>query len=343
MGHLRELTERLKRINFSKHVILIVNNKEMEFISDNAAAKWLQNNLELDFGKSLMMIKSGFWNVDEWIDNDYKQIEINYYKFKPKSIGLLNKFINLKHLSKQTALYTREIKLNPIIYEGVCAVISTYNAYPKLFDENINNAIKLIDQLGQDKYDNIFELTDYLNSLIPNSPIEVFKANSSKIGKELESKILSVLDRNIPVVLGGLDSELNGHVATLLGYDNDNYYIYDNALDDNKESVLIDQLATNFKKKILNNKMSKNQLYRYLDKFKLTRIKYMLEHNKKDLIYHEIYNNKYLHENLRRDNRFIRINKNFLYNAYTYITIMYMNEIMYLKDYRNWIKWDLIN
>ena len=103
--------------------------------------------------------------------------------------------------------------------------------------------------------------------------------------------------------------------------------------------ILIDQLATNFKKKILNNKMSKSQLYRYLDKFKLTRIKYLLEHDRKDLIYHEIYNNKYLHENLRRDNRFIRVNKNFIYNAYTYITIMYMNEKMHLKDYRNWIKW----
>lgn len=335
MGNLKELT---KRITFSKHVILIINNKEREFISDNAAARWLQDNLKLDFNKSLMRIKSGFWNVDEWIDNDYKQIEINDYKFKPKSIELLNKFINLKHLSKQTTLYTREIKLNPIIYEGVCAVTSTYNAYPKLFDENIDNAIKLVDQLGSYRYDNIFELTDYLNYLIPNSPIEVFKANSSKIGKELESEISSVLDRNIPVVLGGLNPELKGHAVTLLGYDKDNYYIFDN----NKESVLIDQLATSFKKKIVNNKMSKIQLYKYLDKFKLTRIKYLLEHDRKDLIYHEIYNNRYIHENLRRDNRFIRINKNFLYNAYTYITIMYMNERMYLKDYRNWIKWDLV-
>lgn len=90
------------------------------------------------------------------------------------------------NFSKQTTLYNKEIKLNPIIYEGVCAVTSTYNAYPKLFDENIDNAVKLIDQLGSDRYDNIFELTDYLNSLIPNSLIEVFKANSSKMGKELD-------------------------------------------------------------------------------------------------------------------------------------------------------------
>ena len=295
--------------------------KKRNFISDNAAAKWLQDNLELDFNKSLMMIKSGFWNIDEWIDNDYEQIEMNDYKFKPKSVELVNLFNNSKHLSKQNALYTREIKylnsdnyikLNPIIYEGICAVTSTYNAYPKLFDENIDNAIKLTNQLGSDGYDNIFELTDYLNSLIPNSPIEVFKANSSKIGKELELEILSLLDKNIPVVLGGLDSELRGHVVTLLGYDNDNYYyLYDNSLDSNKESVLIDQLATNFKKKILNNKMSKVQLYKYLNKFKLTRIKCLLEHDRINLIYHEIYDNKYLHENLRRDNRFIRVNKIF--------------------------------
>lgn len=344
MGNLRELTKRLERINFSKPIILTINGKEQKFLTNSAAAIWLQENRNIDYDYSIAMIKSGNLLVDTW---DLKNNDIKHrISISKSNKQLLDKFIF--HLEKQMDIYN-ECDINEEIYPGICAMMSIYIAYPEIFNNSRQFLVKAIKDLGDKHFDNIFNCIDYLNEKFKKYSYEdLLISNGSLTAGTLENEIDNTLDTNIPVCLSGNLFEgyingratLSGHVITILGYTHDSYYIYDNAID-NKNSVFIDICLHGFIRKYArlynrykwnNEKLKKLKVL--FNKFNFSELLDLYKNNKSTSELYDYLLPK-VFKPLKRNNKFIIVNKSFIFNAFNNCIITYMNPKMKSNQYRS--------
>ena len=335
-----DLKKRLDKINFSRKLILTVDGTNKKFNSTNEAIKWLKENKNIPENISEAMIKSSNYNIDNWdLNADIKDNE-----HAIKSTSLIDRFMSMHHLSKQVDIYDHEfVCFDPLsietiddnIYDGICCLTSIYNAYPKLFDYNKGKLIKIIKQIGQNKYDNFLDCIDYINDYMKSYlPFDMFITSASDNGYSLTNEIENALDKNIPVCFSGLlynesDDRYFGHAVTILGYNEMDYYIYDNAID-NLNSVFIDNCLHGFITKY--SKTTPNNLH--FKKYGFNDLANMFIEEKS---FGEIY--KYLQPkvqiNLKKNQKIIKVNKQFIFDSYKWSIIAYMNPKLKQDQYKS--------
>lgn len=244
-------------INFSKPVTITYNDKKLKFGSVNKCINWIFNNVTKEYSKDFIvsMFNSGETNVNNWNQDhiNYEDIQSQLSKevypkdmqdrknqiiTNKRNIKLYNLFKNSKLLIQQSDIYGHDFyfySLNRLesidekLYDGICLLTSTYNAYPRLFNYNPKNLVATIKDLGIEKFDKLPEVIKDLNNQLGD---EVFEMYMSTKNGDIEWKVHQIIDENLPVVLSispDENHENNGHCVTLLGYTEQTYYIYDNA------------------------------------------------------------------------------------------------------------------
>ena len=318
-----DLTEKLNRINFSeKHIILDYQSKYLEFNSVTKACEYCKETFDLPIQYTKGLIYSGELCIDNLLQDFNRKTKRNLdEKVNIKNLSLLNKFNNYQMLLKQDNIHTN-------IY-GICALVSTYNCYPNIFNYDISIIKTILNDLG-DNYDSVYDVAEFINQKLYElygHPLKIILSNNLNNGVELESCIQEKIDNNRPVILALNPENVNsiGHAISIFGYDEFNYYYYENDLDNTTIDLILNEFTNSLQKyyteKIKNNEnklkqfntyyelLGIKQMNNYLDKFNVNDIKKYLKQNK-----------------FSKYGKFIKVNKRLINMSFKSFLITYLND-----------------
>lgn len=165
---------------------------------------------------------------------------------------------------------------------GTCLVISIYNANPKIFNSNIDNAAKFIDSL--DDHRSAMQVCQGLNRIFMNKIFCLVerKYDIENIEKKIDNGIAVpfwVIFRN-QLITENKEYTDEGHAITILGYDEQYFYCWENVSNVEENPILEDISIMTFN--LLRTKKSgiKN-LDDLIDKYNhsngLTQLRYLVE------------------------------------------------------------------
>lgn len=313
--------------NFSKKIDIEYNDKIYHYNSVTKAVEKIFEIFKGEFSKPFIyyMINSGKFNINEWLDEyvDNKWIP-DLSSRKLMQVNNTERNLSLvKHwntnLIKQLDIYKLGLDTNK--YKGICLLTSIYNAYPKLFDNNIENLKLEIESLSVNDYDKIDKVVKHINTKFKDDlGVDLLKHYISVFGGDIEKIIKDCIDIGIPVALAFSDKLTEGHTVTLVGYDQYNYWIYDNDELNNVDTLIKDIL------KLFENKLYKTyNAVKNTNKFK-TFIRNLSRFNCINITdrLKEFDIKSKLSQLISKKNGFILMNKLLIYQAYDYLDLIYI-------------------
>lgn len=250
-------------INFSKPITLYYKDEYLHYNSANKAIEELYERFNNEFSKDFIkyMIRSGELKIENWFDfyktnynKNYKQIKENGLK---KNTKLLKKVLERNNLITQNDVYAKT-KLDELTYYGICLMTSIWNCYPFMFKYSIQILKDILEKIKDDdkNFKDPVYVVDYINDCFKdaafgNNIIDLYQTMN---GSEIDHLIIRSINNERPVVLGLLNEKLqkdDGHAVSILGYDEYNYYLFDNETYQNKYSQVKNYLIKACKENVL--------------------------------------------------------------------------------------------
>lgn len=277
-------------INFSKPIELEYNNDYFYYESANKAIDDLYEKFNHEFSKSFIkyMIRSGELNINNWFsfyNTDYNRNfkQIGNKISNKKNLKLLKTVLERDNLLTQDDIY-RLTDLNDDQYYGICILTSIWNCFPFLFDYNPKELKKQLENIGENDFKDSVSVVEKLNESFRKETLgkPLLDLHQTKNGSEIDYFITDSINKSRPIVLGLLNELLknkDGHAVSILGYDEYNYYLFDNETYSNDICEVREYLVKACKENILDsfykNKDDKYKLKRWklkLNKLGLERI-----------------------------------------------------------------------